>query len=89
MKGTVILRSQQISGQERKTVYTGLLLTRACTHTHTHTHIYVCIYIYIYIYICIYMYVCEVDRVSIYSGLSGPALETVALLWIFKEPIHY
>lgn len=37
-----------------------------------------------------WMYVCVVRwTVSIYSGLSGPALQTVALLWIFKEPIHY
>lgn len=48
-----------------------------------------CTYMYI-LYIadadaCVY----EVDRVGIYSGLSGPALETVALLWIFKEPIYY
>lgn len=31
---------------------------------------------------CVY----EVDRVSVYSGLSGRATETVALHWIFKEP---
>lgn len=36
--------------------------------------------------LCVDECVYEVDRVSVYSGLSGRATETVAPLWIFKEP---
>lgn len=45
-------------------------------------------YRYRYIYDNRCVCVCEVDRDSIYSELLGPALETAALLWIFKEPIY-
>lgn len=46
---------------------------------------------HMYVSVCVCMYVCVLVRetVRIYSGLSVLALETPALLWIFKEPIHY
>lgn len=83
-EGNISTELQQVTGQDRMTV---------CDRLVNDTSLVKCKNIYT-VYIkdeTVIMYACvfDVNRVSIHSGLSFPALETETLLWIFKEPIYY